>query len=63
MIGGETGNSTGGGGGIGNNGNGYGGISGGSNENVRNLTSNPLASVSTLPATGEGADTMVDRTS
>lgn len=61
-IGGENGNSSGGGGGIGNNGNGYGGIYGGGNENVRNLTSNPLASVSTLPSTGEGANTLVDRT-
>lgn len=51
-----------GGGSVGDTG-GFGGISGeGAGQNVRNLTSNPLAGVSTLPSTGEGANTVFDRT-
>ena len=67
-IGGGNGNSSGGGGSIGNGdalGNG-GGFSGApflnSGFHTRSLSMNPLSNVSTLPATGEGADGMNDLT-
>jgi len=62
-IGGENGGATAGGGAIGSSdGSGYGGPSFGSpGYHTRNLSANPLASVSTLPATGEGANDLADR--
>jgi hypothetical protein len=62
-IGGENGGATAGGGAIGSSdGSGYGGPSFGSTGyHTRNLSANPLASVSTLPATGEGANDLADR--
>ncbi len=62
-IGGETGGSTVGGGSIGSSdGSGYGGPAFGSpGYHTRNLAANPLASVSTLPATGEGTDALASR--
>jgi hypothetical protein len=64
-IGGEDGGSTGGvgGGSIGSSdGSGYGGPSFGSpGYHTRNLAANPLASVSTLPATGEGTNDLANR--
>jgi hypothetical protein len=62
-IGGETGGATEGGGSIGSSdGSGYGGPSFGSpGYHTRNLAANPLASVSTLPATGEGSNDLADQ--
>jgi len=62
-IGGENGGATAGGGAIGSSdGSGYGGPSFGSpGYHTRNLSANPLASVSTLPATGEGTNDLADR--